>query len=111
MDRIINIKLGHYDRETEIAITMGKAGVARADAETIVDLVRAFRAEGEENGHAATVRACIMIGKILKAYEARATASDKSFVRTCADVLDSPNSNGNGNIREKVTRLAAQFAG
>ena len=110
MDRIINIKLGHYDRETEIAVTMGKAGVARDDAEKIVDLVRAFRAESNGEGHAATVRACIMIGRILKAYEARATASDKSFVRTCVDVLDSPDSNGDGSIQEKVAQLAAQFA-
>ena len=111
MDRIINIKLGHYDRETEVAITMAKSGVERHDAERIVDLVRAFRAQTETDGHAATVRACIMIGKILRAYGTRPRETDKSFVRTCVDVLDSPRSNGNGNVQKKVTQLAAQFAG
>ena len=108
---MINIKLGHYDRKTEIAITIAKAGVAKGDAEKIVDLVRAFRAKSEGDGHVATVRACIMIGKILKAYGARARASDKSFVGTCVDVLDSPDSNGNGSIQKKVAKLAMQFAG
>ena len=110
-DRMINIKLGHYDRETEITITVAKSGVAKRDAKRIVDLVRAFRADSDGNGHAPSVRASIMIGKILKAYGARANARDKSFVRTCVDVLDPPHSNGDGAIQEKVTQLAAQFAG
>ena len=110
MDRMINIKLGHYDRETEVAITMAKAGVGKRDAGRIVDLVRAFRAGRKADGHAATVRACIMIGKILKAYGARPNASDKSFVHTCVDVLDSPNSNGNGRTQKRVAQLMAKLA-
>ena len=111
MDRMINNKLDHYDRDTEIAITMARSDMARDDAEKIVNLVRAFRAAHKGNGHVATIRACIMIGKILRAYGARAEAKDKNFVRTCMDVLDPPHSNGNGSVRKKVARLAARFAG
>jgi len=109
-DRMINIRLDHYNRETEVAITMAKSGVARDDAEKIVDLVRAYRARCEGDGRAPSVRSCIMIARILKAYDARANAADKSFVRTCVDVLSSPDLAGNGSIQEKVAQLAAQFA-
>lgn len=111
MDRMINIKLGQYDRDTEIAITVAKSGVAKADAEKIVDLVRAFRAEHQQNGHAPTIRAGIMIGKVLKAYGIHAKASDKNFIRTCVDVLDSPETNGDGRIQKIVGQLAKQYAG
>ena len=110
-DRMINIKLGHYDRETEIAITVARSGLAKADAEKVVDLVRAYRAECDGNGRAPSVRASIMVAKILQAYGARASAADANFVRTCVDVLGSPDSNGHGRVEQKVAELAARLAG
>ena len=35
-DRMINIKLGHYDRETEVAITVARSGVARQGIGAII---------------------------------------------------------------------------
>ncbi|NQT54343.1 hypothetical protein HQ576_19960 [bacterium] len=108
-DRIINIKLGHYDRETEVAITTARSGLAREEAEKVVDLVRAYRTECNGNGRAPSIRASIMIAKILSVYGA--SAGDPRFVRTCVDVLDSPDPNSNGDIEGKVAQLVAQFAG
>lgn len=110
-DRMINIKLGHYDRESEVAVAMAKSGAAKGDVEKIVDVVRAYRADCNGNGHAPSVRASIMIARILKAYDSRADAADEGFVRTCVDVLDPPGPNGDGATEEKVATLIKQFAG
>ena len=48
MDRLITIQLEHYDRETEMAITIARSGIGQADAGIIVDLVRKLRLRGRE---------------------------------------------------------------
>ncbi|GFP18941.1 hypothetical protein HKBW3S03_00445 [Candidatus Hakubella thermalkaliphila] len=113
-DRMINIKLGHYDRETEIAITCTKSGISRPDAERIVDIVEGLR-KIRKNGFTPTVRACIMIGKVLKLCKARAISSDESFVQACLDILDSEVSSlvdadiNKDTIRETVVDLIKQY--
>jgi len=87
-DRMITIKLSHYDRETEIEITMAKSGTSRSDAERIVDLVRSLR-DHDENGVLPSVRACIMLGKIMNLSGAKASAKDEDFVKSCLDIMDS----------------------
>lgn len=87
-DRMITINLGHYDRETEIQICQARADVPRQDAETIVDIVRDFRANRKDQ-NSPTIRAAIMIGRILKLCKGHANASDPSFVRACFDILSS----------------------
>jgi gas vesicle protein GvpN len=62
LDRMITIELGHYDRQTEIAITGARAGLDVPSAEKIVDLVREFRKLGVSN-YRPTIRACIMVGR------------------------------------------------
>ncbi len=116
-DRMITIKLGHYDRETEIAITMAKSGVDKAQAERIVDVVRGVREQqtNGENGNGvcpATVRASIIIATVLKTYDAQPTAGDKSFVCLCHDVLDSSRLGGmpSDNIRAEVNALIEKHA-
>jgi len=88
IDRMITINLSHYDRETEIAITQAKSGVPRRDAEKIVDIVRDLR-ESRRYEFTPTVRACIMIGKVLKLCGARPTAEDEDFTQACLDTLGS----------------------
>ncbi len=87
-DRMITLKLSHYDRDTEVAITTGKAGISRSDAEKVVDLVRALR-EQDKDGAIPTVRAAIMIGKVMKLSGVGADSSDEGFVQSCLDILDS----------------------
>jgi len=86
MDRIITISVDHYDRETEVHITMARSGLPRSDAEVIVDIIRDLRLVGVNN-HRPTIRACIAIGKVLAHLGGRAEAKDEAFRWVCQDVL------------------------
>ncbi len=86
IDRMITINLSHYDRDTEIAITQAKSGISQQDAEKIVDIVRDFR-QTKYYQFTPTVRACIMIGKVLSLCQGHATAEDENFTQACLDVL------------------------
>ena len=86
MDRLITLQLGNFDRETEIQIGMAKSGVSRGDAEVIVDIVRELRSTGVNN-HRPTIRATIVIGRILVHRRAHARLDDPVFQWVCHDVL------------------------
>jgi len=103
---MITIKLDHYDRETEVAITSAKTGISRPEAEKIVDIVRGFREIGNHSSNA-TIRACIMIAKLLKAWGARAIINDTNFVGVTLDVLDSDltNTHDRSKIQEAILDL------
>lgn len=86
MDRLITLNLGNFDRETEIQIGMTKSGLARGDAEVIVDIVRELRGTGVNN-HRPTIRATIAIARILVHRQAHARLDDPVFQWVCHDVL------------------------
>jgi nitric oxide reductase NorQ protein len=86
MDRLITITLGHYSRDTEIAITAARAAIDPADAATIVDVVRELRGVGVNN-HRPTIRACIAIARIVASSRSRANWQDQTFLAVCRDVL------------------------
>jgi nitric oxide reductase NorQ protein len=86
MDRLITIHLANFDRETEIQVTMAKSESTRADAETIVDIVRELRGVGVNN-HRPTIRASIAIARILVHRQARAHPVDPVFQQLCRDIL------------------------
>jgi gas vesicle protein GvpN len=86
LDRMITIELGHYDRETEIAITRARAELDTESAEKIVDLVREFRGLGVDN-YRPTIRACIMMGRVVQLRGGKIRADDPVFLETCLDVL------------------------
>jgi nitric oxide reductase NorQ protein len=86
MDRMITIQMGNFDRETEIQIGMAKSGLSRADVEVIVDIVRELRGTGVNNRRP-TIRATIVIARILADQRARARLSDPVFQWVCHDVL------------------------
>ncbi len=87
MDRLITIEVGHFDRETEVKVTMAKSGVSRVDAEVIVDIVRALRGVGVNN-HRPTIRASIAIAKILAYRKGHACLGDPVFRSVYRDVLN-----------------------
>ena len=87
MDRLITLDLGHYYRETEIRIAVARSGIARADGEIVVDLVRELRGVGVNN-HRPTIRACIAIASVLARKGARARIDDTVFQWVCHDVLN-----------------------
>jgi len=94
-DRLITIQLGHYDRESEVRITAARSGIANADAETVVDIVREVRGLGVNN-HRPTIRACIAIAAIMAHRRLKASADNALLMQVCQDVL--------GTDSAKITR-------
>ena len=88
MDRLITIPLAHYDRETEIQITLARSGIGGADAEIIVDLVRELRRVGVNNSRP-TIRACIAIARVLALRAVHARSDEPVFQWVCRDLLSS----------------------
>lgn len=86
MDRLITISLGHFDRHTEIQITIAKSGISSGDAETIVDIVRELRGIGVNNSRP-TIRASIAIARVLALRGAHARLDNPVFMWACRDVL------------------------
>ena len=85
-DRMVTIEVSEFDEETEVAITRAKAGIPLEEAWRIVSLVRRVR-ETKSNKVTPTVRACIVMGKILKLQGETAVESTHTFRQTCLDIL------------------------
>jgi nitric oxide reductase NorQ protein len=86
LDRMITIELDFYDRDSEIAITRAASGLDQFSAEIIVDLVRELRRH-DVNTVKPTLRACIMIGRIMRQKNNPIRFSDPMFLDICVDVL------------------------
>ncbi len=97
-DRMVTIRLTHYDRDTEVAITAAKSGVSEAAAERIVDMVRGLR-ETMPDGATPTIRASIMIAKLLKSGGLEASRTDRQFVQGCLDIVGSELNGSRGRER------------
>jgi len=85
-DRLITIYTGDFDRETEVAITVAKSGLPRSDAEWVVDVVRHFRGRGLSR-HRLSVRAAVMIGRVMARLDSPCEPDVPAFLATCRDVL------------------------
>jgi nitric oxide reductase NorQ protein len=114
LDRLITINLGHFDRKTEVQITMTKSGLPPRDAEIIVDVVRELRGLGVRN-HRPTIRACIAIAKILARQGGRAHLDDPVFQWVCRDVLNTDSAKvtrgGQSVMGEKVEEVIQTVLG
>jgi nitric oxide reductase NorQ protein len=86
LDRMITIELDSCDRDTEVAITAARAGIDLPAAERIVDLVRRIRMDGTLTQRP-TLRASIMIGRIMRQLGCSASLDDPTFVDACLDIL------------------------
>jgi nitric oxide reductase NorQ protein len=100
MDRLITIRLDAYDAETEVAITTAKSGLPKENAQKIVELVRKVR-EGADGIRMPTIRAAIMIGRILERRGGKIHPDDEIFMETCLDVLIA-GSDRDGQIQEII---------
>ncbi len=103
LDRMITIELDYYDRETEVSITAARAAIDPVAAAHIVDLVRHVRSTATVQRP--TLRASIMIGRIMRQLGCQPSLDDPDFVGACLDVLHpgSPRSL----VRERVTATGA----
>lgn len=87
MDRMITMKIGHYDRETEIRVTQAKSGLPPSEVAIVVDIVRELRGQSV-NHHRPTLRACIAIARIMADRKISARSSNSFFRDICRDILD-----------------------
>ena len=85
-DRMVTIELGNFDEETEIAITQAKSKLSLEDSQRIVELVRKVR-EAKSNKLTPTIRACIIMGKILNLKGEPVLGGNHRFRQTCLDIL------------------------
>lgn len=85
-DRMITIDLDYQDYDTEVAITAAKSGIPLPDTETIVGLVRDLR-EDPDYPSKPSVRAAIMIARVLENNGSYRGIIDPMFPRVCRDVL------------------------
>jgi gas vesicle protein GvpN len=86
-DRMVTIELGNFDEETEVAITRAKSKLTLDDSRRIVSLVRKVREAKTKNKLTPTVRACIIIGKMLNLRGRTALSTNHGFKQICLDVL------------------------
>jgi gas vesicle protein GvpN len=84
LDRMVTIELANFDIETEIEITRKKSKISKKESELIVRLVRDVR-DAKMNKLTPTVRACIIIGKIVHLKGTSNVNGD--FRQICQDVL------------------------
>jgi len=87
-DRMITLDLDGFERATETDIVVARSGLKPADAERVVDIVRDFRVS-REYAQRPTLRASIMIARIVAQQQVRVSADDPGFVQVCLDVLGS----------------------
>ena len=85
-DRMVTIEMGHFDEETEVIITQAKSGLSLEDSRLIVDLVRTVR-ETKSDKITPTVRACIMLGKVLSLKDEPVFSGNGMFRQACLDIL------------------------
>lgn len=85
IDRMITIKVGLADRDTEIQILHSRSELDLKDSAYIIDIIRELRGNAHENKHG--LRAGIAIGKILHLQNIKPRFGDKLFHNICYDVL------------------------
>ena len=85
-DRLVTIDLDFYEYETEVEITAARSGLEWEDAARLVRIVRDFRASGAYQ-QVPTLRACIMLAKVLVNQNQRPTADNPFFLQMCLDLL------------------------
>lgn len=108
-DRMVTLDLDFPDRDTEIAITMSKSGLKRAEAEKIVEIVRGLRDSGKCE-FSPTVRGCIMIAKTLKIRNGSVEPGSTVFREICTDVLGSETSRvGTRTNSKKMKKLIVEL--
>lgn len=106
LDRMVTINLKHFDRDSEIAITQARSGLSVEQAEKVVNIVRDFREQ--QGNHRPTVRASIMIARVVAQRGLQVSPEDTDFVEVCRDMLSTVDQEKAGNgklLQEHVDRI------
>lgn len=86
MDRLITLKVGHFDRETEVHVLQKKSGVSQQQAEQLIDIISKLR-EISVSKHRPTIRAGIAIAKVLAHTDTPVHYDSPFFRQICYDIL------------------------
>ena len=86
LDRMVTIDIDFYDLDTEVAVTAARSGLSLDDAARVVGIVRDFRASGAYQ-QLPTLRACVIMGRVLAHQNQRPSADNPFFMQVCMDVL------------------------
>ena len=86
IDRLVTIKVGHFDRATEINILQAKSGINRYGAERIVAMMSKLR-EYSVNKYRPTIRAGIAIAKVAERSNINISSKNNFFKQICYDLL------------------------
>jgi gas vesicle protein GvpN len=85
IDRVITMRVGHFDRATELGIVQSKSGLSTADATMVVDLVRALRLR--EDRQQLTVRGALALARVAATAGVRPDLGEPLFRCACRDIL------------------------
>ena len=109
LDRMVTLRLDHYDRDTELKIASAKTSLSKENVGRVVDIVRSARGAVCED-HSPSLRATIAICRVVEHLGCRVAADDGVFVATCCDVLTAPSAVGRKGTsqRDEVTAIIAQ---
>ena len=88
LDRMLTLDLDYNDIETETEITAYRTSLSIEQARPIVQIVRAFREAGKFD-QLPTLRASIMIARVVSMKGRLPSVEDDFFVQICIDVLAS----------------------
>ncbi|MCG5514368.1 gas vesicle protein GvpN [Ectothiorhodospira shaposhnikovii] len=86
LDRMFTLRIDHPDLDTEVRVTQSSSGLPLDQARAIVSMVRAFRDFGVNNSRP-TIRACLMIARVMAARGTPVDAADPRFRQLCHDVI------------------------
>ncbi|MHB1101894.1 MAG: gas vesicle protein GvpN [Devosia sp.] len=84
-DRVITIRLDHFDRDTEVCILATKAVLDEAHAAAIIDFVRALREKRADSQ--ITVRGALALARVIATSSFAANADDPMFRMVCVDLF------------------------
>lgn len=84
LDRMITMDLSSVDEDSELAIVTAKTGLDPSDAMIVVATVRRLLSQ---KGHGHSIRASLMIAKVLQSTGREALPGDPFFEQLCHDVL------------------------
>lgn len=104
LDRMINLRIGLLEEETEREIVSARSGVSPETAATIVAMIK--RARLLEEGARSSIRAGIAIGRILASSGAAARPDDEVFRWAIQDVMHRSLDELLPNGCEQATRFA-----
>ncbi|WP_163836696.1 gas vesicle protein GvpN [Spartinivicinus ruber] len=86
MDRLITIKMGHFDCVTELNILQAKSGISLARAERIVEIMTRLR-EYSIDKYRPTIRSGIAIAKVMAQSNTKLNIKNNFFRQVCYDLL------------------------